>query len=151
MTSSAVKGVMVLFDSLNIDLGEEGLLAKPSNDKAVVGQPKQCDVSVLIPSQRNESSETEYQRVRVHRELKRGLGHRLVVLRNYIRRCYGDDWVNDSFHWNELEDWLDCALKENDYDLERAIDYYRSIAPEPKIIDGRCKCGYMSPFCACAS
>ncbi|MFZ3068682.1 MAG: hypothetical protein WA253_11095 [Gammaproteobacteria bacterium] len=77
------------------------------------------------------------------------LGHRLVVLRNYIKRCYGDDWVNDSLHWNELEDWLDCALKENDYDLEKAIDYYRGIAPEPKIIDGRCKCGYMPPFCAC--
>lgn len=149
MTSSAAKGVMALFESLNIDLGENGLLAEASNDKAVVSQTKQCDVSVLIPSQRNESSETEYQRVKAHYERKRSLGHRLVVLRNYIKRCYGDKWVNNSEQWSALENWLDCALKENDYDIERAIDYYRSIAPEPKVIDGRCKCGYMPPFCNC--
>lgn len=29
MTSSAAKSVMALFDSLDIDLGENGLLAKP--------------------------------------------------------------------------------------------------------------------------
>lgn len=140
---STSRGMVIVNDGINLGRAEL------REDRVPVKEPEHhCAV---LTFQRNESSETEYQRVRVHRERKRSLGHRLVVLRNYIKRCYGDDWVNDSSHWNELEDWLDCALKENDYDLERAIDYYRSIAPELKIIDGRCKCGYMPPFCACNS
>ena len=99
---STSRGMVIVNDGIN--LGR----AKLREDRGPVKEPEHhCAV---LTFQRNESSETEYQRVRVHRERKRSLGHRLVVLRNYIKRCYGDDWVNDSSHWNELEDWLDCAL-----------------------------------------
>lgn len=89
---------------------------------------------------------------KLHQDKKRALGHRLVVLRNYLKRIYwkSENWINDEEHLAELEELVDWALKSNEYDLEKAIDYFRVIAPAPKIIDGRrCKCGYMLPFCLC--
>lgn len=83
----------------------------------------------------------------LHRERKQALRQgRLVILRNLIKQCFGDDWVYVTTHWDELEDIIDRALKDYDYDLEQVIDNYRKIAPPFTVHDPRCKCGYMPPF-----
>lgn len=50
---------------------------------------------------------------------------------------------------SKIEDFLDDILIQFNYDLEKAINYYRKITPEPMLIDVRCQCGYMPPFCNC--
>jgi hypothetical protein len=92
-------------------------------------------------------SNEEYQAIKIHRDRKNSLGSRLVILREYIKHSH--DGNRD-----ELEDLLDCALKENDYDLEQAIDHYRSIIKKQDsksdIGTLSCQCGYRKPFCSCS-
>jgi hypothetical protein len=137
MAVSRIEKFISMVDKLEINFSDEELNASQQSNMTV----KRNKNLELV--------ENEHNRLRAHLERKRSLGHRTIVLRCYIRQCFGTSWVNDAEHWNEVEDLLDCALKENNYDLEKAIDYYREIAPKETIIIEKCKCGYMQPFCSC--
>jgi hypothetical protein len=95
----------------------------------------------------------EYQKEKTHLKRKRALSpHRLHILRCIIRR-----YLNPGVPGRrmasidcEIDDFIDSALQQHDYDIEDLIMTYRSIVPEPKIIYAQCiYCGYMKPFCGC--
>lgn len=92
-------------------------------------------------------SNEEYKAIKMHRDRKNSLGNRLVILREYIKQFYNGNE-------DELEDLLDCALKENDYDLEQAIDHYRGVTKKQDsksdVNTLSCQCGYRKPFCSCS-
>ncbi len=90
-------------------------------------------------------SNEEYQAIKIHHDRKDKLGSRLVILREYIKQSYNGNR-------DELEDLLDCTLKENNYDLEQAIEYYRSIIQkqDSRSEIGSCQCEYRKPFCLCS-
>lgn len=94
----------------------------------------------------------EYQAIKLHRDRKNSLGGRLIILREYIKQSLssGEQWVNDSDHLDKLEDLLDCALKDNNYNIEKAIDHYRKASQkEDQEASTTCRCGYRKPFCLC--
>lgn len=86
-------------------------------------------------------SNEEYAAIKLHHDRKNSLGNRVVILREYIKQSHGD--------CEELEDLVDLALKENDYDLDKAIDRYRSITKKQTTEAMSCQCGYRKPFCLC--
>lgn len=91
-------------------------------------------------------SNEEYAAIKLHRDRKASLGGRLVILRESIKLSYKGNS-------DDLEDLIDHTLKDNNYNVNQAIDYYRSIAQklegnaEPDI--SICHCGYRKPFCLC--
>lgn len=95
-------------------------------------------------------SKEEYQAIKLHHDRKNSLGGRLIILREYIKQSYGNGWINDPNHLDKLEEELDCALKDSDYNIENAIDHYRSIThKQNQEIGELCRCGYRKPFCLC--
>lgn len=96
-------------------------------------------------------SNDEYQAIKLHRDRKNSLGDRLIILREYIKQFFsGEQWTNDSDHEDKLEDLLDCALKDNNYNIEKAIDHYRNASQkEDQEASTTCRCGYRKPFCLC--
>jgi hypothetical protein len=95
-------------------------------------------------------SNEEYQAIKLHCDRKNSLGSRLVILKEYIKQSYGRNWVDDSEHVDKLEEVLDYALKANDYDIEKAADYYRAIIRKLEQEESSlCQCGYREPFCLC--
>ena len=86
-------------------------------------------------------SNEEYAAIKLHRDRKNSLGNRVVILREYIKQSYGD--------CDELENIVDSVLKESDYDLDKAIDHYRSVTKKQATEAVSCQCGYRKPFCLC--
>lgn len=88
-----------------------------------------------------------------HLRRKKSLGHRVEILRILIRRIMveiRDQKSSDqsTFIVNDstVEAIVDLELANYEYDLEKAIDSCRCMAPEPVLF---CKCGYRHPFCSC--
>lgn len=96
-------------------------------------------------------SNDEYQAIKLHCDRKNSLGGRLTILREYIKQFLsGEQWVNDSDYLDMVEDLLDCALKDNNYDIEKAIDHYRNASQKKdQKTKTTCQCGYRKPFCLC--
>lgn len=69
----------------------------------------------------------QYQQMRLHHKKKRALGERINILRRYLRLWYGEDWIDDEEHHNELENLLDNILQNHNYNLESAIECYSKI------------------------
>lgn len=88
----------------------------------------------------------------LHRKHKRALRQgRLEILKLILLRILKAGNPATIFvSADEHELFTDNVLIGFKYDLEKAIDYYRSIAPEPPIILAQCvKCGYRPLFCSC--
>ncbi len=128
---------------LNRDVTKKRFCSKRSNKMTYTIKTNQGEIVVNDGILSNE----EYQAIKIHRDRKNSLGTRLVILREYIKQSYNGNM-------DELEDLLDCTLKENNYDLEQAIDHYRSITQkqnsESNIDISLCQCGYRKPFCLCS-
>ncbi len=90
----------------------------------------------------------EDERKALHRERKRALNQgRLEVFRCLMRRHLKPSDLSRMVPTDyEIEEYIDGALKQNDYDIEDAILTYRNIIPTPTLV---CKCGYRPPFCSC--
>lgn len=90
----------------------------------------------------------------VHIEKKNGLGNRLQVLRIAIKNCCigKRSLMAEEEFWKHVEMQVDEILPKLGYDLEEAINYYRSQYLDQNFdLYGACKrCSYAPPFCKCA-
>ena len=88
----------------------------------------------------------EYAAIKLHYDRKASLGSRLVILRESIKLSYKGST-------DDLEDLIDHTLKDNNYNVDQAIDHYRSIAKQlestTELDISKCHCGYRKPFCLC--
>jgi hypothetical protein len=66
-----------------------------------------------------------------------------ITLRHYLKP---GNPSNNVVSKHELEEYLDCVLKQFDYAIEDAIQTYKNIIVKPVMT---CKCGYNPPFCSC--
>src|ERR1700722_13891912 len=83
-----------------------------------------------------------------HIAKRKALGYRVDVLKVLISRLLNKNFTSASQH--ALEEFIDKVLKEFKYNLEKAIDHYRGIAPKPATTLAQCDtCGYRSLFCKC--
>ena len=91
-----------------------------------------------------------YQEQDVHRGRKNALGHRMKVLRNFIKAAYGNQWRYDNTCLAELDEAVNETLMKYNYDLELAIDCWRPLSKNTPVHEARhCGCGYVPPFCSC--
>jgi len=111
-----------------------------SVDEAIVSKETNSANDIVLAL----SPRSDYEKQIAHRDRKAALRQgRLEVLRIIICR-----YLKSTDR--EVEKYIDGLLIQHNYDLEKAIDYYRNIAPEAAIDRLICdKCRYRPLFCTC--
>jgi hypothetical protein len=110
--------------------GSQLEIIQASNDEEItIGEetsPVNDNILALHP---NVDTRSEYERGKERSKRKLALGCRVQILRVLIRNKFKDhrDTLTESEYWERVEKYLDGVLIKFDYNLEEAIDHYRSL------------------------